>query len=99
MLVSDVPLFGVQPENIVLARDGSSTIKLVDFGAARDLSTEKKGSALTLVGTPEFVGECVRVCVCVCVCGCGCGCGCGCVRLCVCVCVGVRLCVGVGVGG
>lgn len=56
----------LQPENIVLARDGSSTIKLVDFGSARDLSMEKKGSALTIVGTPEFVGECICV-------WCGCG--------------------------
>ena len=79
--VSRVSLCGVQPENIVLARDDSSTIKLVDFGAARDLSMEKKGSALTLVGTPEFVGECVHVCACIRI------------RVCVYVCTCVHACV------
>ena len=46
----------MQPENIVLVDNECSEIKLVDFGAAKDLNEEEKGAAFALVGTPEFVG-------------------------------------------
>lgn len=49
----------VKPDNIMLARntDGTYLVKLVDFGIARALQSDKKGVTQTgmVVGTPEFM--------------------------------------------
>lgn len=45
----------LKPENIMLCRRDSNSIKIVDFGLARNLSKEPGGEVRTLCGTPEFV--------------------------------------------
>ena len=50
----------LQPENIVLVDAGNRKIKIVDFGCARDVSSEAQTQ--TLGGTAEFVGTFIYVC-------------------------------------
>ena len=49
----------LQPENIVLKDESAKQLKIIDFGTAQDLSINP--SPIVMAGTPEFVGECVRV--------------------------------------
>jgi serine/threonine protein kinase len=45
----------VQPENIALKEKDGKVLKIIDFGAAQDLSVNPKPQVM--VGTPEFIGE------------------------------------------
>lgn len=50
-----IVLFLCQPENILCVSMDSNDIKLVDFGLARNLTTED--DIKSSFGTPDFVGE------------------------------------------
>ena len=54
MWFQDIVHLDLKPENIMLCRRDSNSIKIVDFGLARNLAAEG-GEVRTLCGTPEFV--------------------------------------------
>ena len=45
----------VQPENIMLVDPANGTIKIIDFGVARNVGGTK--DVIVMVGTPEFAGR------------------------------------------
>lgn len=45
----------MQPENIMLVDPANGTIKLIDFGVARNVGGTK--DVTVMVGTPEFAGR------------------------------------------